>query len=88
MTSNQYHAVEVARCLLAGELNASGMTEGEWHLLLLGAGVNCQEAPLLKVAGRVLENALSHTGYFAPAKGSSYSSPQGQGDQAPSVFHC
>ena len=75
MTSNQHRAVEVARHLLSGEMSDARLSDGEWHLLLLGAGVNCQGAPLLKVAGRVLDNAERHAGYFARAEGDSTSLP-------------
>lgn len=67
MTSNQRRAIEIAQGVLSGGSNGSLLTDGEWHLLLLGAGLNCHHAPLLNVAGRVLENANRHAGYFAPA---------------------
>ena len=65
MTRNQRRAIDIARGLLCGAVTPARVSEPDWHLLLLGAGVNCQHAPLLKVAGQVLENAERHAGYFA-----------------------
>lgn len=68
MTSNQRQAIEIAKgLLLSGGNNPSRLSDREWDLLLLGAGLNYQYAPLLNVAGRVLENADGHAGYFADA---------------------
>ena len=65
MTRNQRRAIDIAKGLLSGAVTTARVSEADWHLLLLGAGVNCQHTPLLKVAGQVLENAERHAGYFA-----------------------
>ena len=77
MTRNQRRAIDVAKGLLSGAVTTARVSEADWHLLLLGAGVNCQHAPLLKVAGQVLENAERHAGYFADVAGAPGPPPPG-----------
>jgi hypothetical protein len=67
MTHNQSHALELARGLLNATVSAEELTDQEWHLMLLAAGLNSYCAAPSKVAVRTLQNALSGTGYFAGA---------------------
>jgi hypothetical protein len=67
MTRNQHHALDLARKILKGALSAQAVTDQEWHLLLLAAGLNCLALPPKKVSVQVLRNARWGTGYYAGA---------------------
>jgi hypothetical protein len=87
MTTNQRRAIETAKGLLSGAVTTARLSEADWHLLLLGAGMNCQQAPLHKVAGQVLENADRHAGYFARVTGGPTASPEILPSGCPADFH-
>ena len=64
MTHNQHHALELARGLLTSTVRADQLSDQEWHLMLLAAGLNSYCAPPTKVALLTLENAREGVGYF------------------------
>jgi hypothetical protein len=64
MTHNQAHALELAEGLLSSTVSADQLTDQEWHLMLLAAGLNSYCAPPTKVALLTLQNAQSGAGYF------------------------
>ena len=66
LTRNQTRAVTVAKQLVCGQIDESNLTDADWHLLLLGAGLNDPRARTLLVAERVLRRATHRSGYFAP----------------------
>jgi len=67
MTHNQSHALELAEGLLSSSVSADRLTDQEWHLMLLAAGLNSYCASPTKVALLTLQNAQSGAGYFAGA---------------------
>lgn len=67
MTTNQRRAHALAARLSAGEVEADALPEGDWHLLLLAAGVSDAHATPQRLARRVLERAAARAGYFIRA---------------------
>jgi hypothetical protein len=65
MTTNQHHALNLARALLQKRVIADTLPENDWELLLLAAGLNYCGATARKVSRRVLANARRHLGYFS-----------------------
>ena len=65
MTSNQRRAARLAATVRADGGRTADLTDADWDLLLLAAGLNrCWSLPLL-VANRVLDHARRRVGYFA-----------------------
>lgn len=64
MTRNQEKATSIAEAILTGRIPADELPDDEWSLLLLAAGENSPSAPAETVSGRVLEQAVHHSGYF------------------------
>jgi hypothetical protein len=64
MTSNQHHAVELARGIIERRIAPADLADCEWELLLLAAGVNGVQSPPTVVSYLVLQNARSADGYF------------------------
>jgi hypothetical protein len=64
MTHNQLHALELAEGLLNSAVSADQLTDQEWHLMLLAAGLNNYCAAPTKVALLTLQNARAGAGYF------------------------
>lgn len=65
MTRNQQRATALARDICDGKTAASTLSDADWALLLLAAGLNaCRSRPLL-VGHLVLERAHRRVGYFA-----------------------
>ena len=65
-TNNQQRAVALARRLLADCTDPFQLEDGDWHLLLLSAGVSgMRVCPSIEVAMRVLDHAQRRVGYFA-----------------------
>jgi hypothetical protein len=69
MTHNQLHALELAEGLLSSSVSADQLTDQEWHLMLLAAGLNSYCAPPTKVALLTLQNARAGEGYFTGVQG-------------------
>ena len=65
MTTNQCHAVELAKALLKERVTPNDLPERESDLLLLAAGINCAGAKPVAVSHQVLANAQERIGYFA-----------------------
>jgi hypothetical protein len=65
MTGNQAHAVELARGIIDGTVAARELSDMDWHLLLLAAGLNSHCSLPLLVAHRALRNAEAQAGYFS-----------------------
>jgi len=64
VTSNQRRAVLLADLILKGRVDPVELSEIDWDLLLLAAGVHKVATPPAKVALRVLANAEHLAGYF------------------------
>jgi hypothetical protein len=64
MTQNQHHALDLAHSLLSSAVSADQLTDQEWHLMLLAAGLNNYCAAPTKVALLTLQNAQQGAGYF------------------------
>ncbi|HEX8911925.1 MAG TPA: hypothetical protein VF796_06165 [Humisphaera sp.] len=67
MTTNQTRAVVLAREILGGRVDVSTLSDQDWVLLVLAAGVSCTAAGAVVVSSRVLENASAMAGYFGTA---------------------
>ena len=67
MTRNQQTAIRLAAALSRGRTDALALSDDQWHLLLLAAGMNCPGANPSVVARRVLNHRAAQTGYFADA---------------------
>ena len=69
-TINQQRAVALARRLMADGADPFHLEDGDWHLLLLSAGLSGMRVNAsVEVALRVLDNARRRVGYFARADG-------------------
>ena len=64
MTSNQRRAAGMAEGIHRGSLAAQALTDDDWSLLLLAAGMNGVAAPPAKVCRQVLRCAGEGSGYF------------------------
>ncbi len=64
MTSNQQRAVLLADLILKDRVDSAELSEIDWDLLLLAAGLYKVTTPPLVVALRVLVNAENLQGYF------------------------
>jgi hypothetical protein len=64
MNSNQSRAVDLARRIVDGQLRARELSDDDWHLLLLAAGVRSAFAPPPVVSCKVLNDAQLRAGYF------------------------
>lgn len=67
MTANELKAIELATGLAERSVDPATLSDDDWFLLLLAAGVN-SAASTLAVARRVLEAAERRVGYFAPTE--------------------
>ena len=65
MTSNQKRAARLAAALRADAGRTADLTDADWDLLLLAAGLTGGGALRLLVANRVLDRARRRVGYFA-----------------------
>ena len=66
MTTNQSKAILLAHSLVSGTTHPAAVTDADWHLLLLAAGVNSMFTAPGAVALQVLECAKAGAGYFTP----------------------
>lgn len=66
VTTNQTRAVLLAREMSAGRASTTTISDNDWNLLLLAAGLNHAASSPLEVARRVLATAYAGTGYFWP----------------------
>ena len=64
MTSNQTKAVLLARDIAQGRVAAGELSDDDWILLILAAGLNCTSVSPAVVSNRVLRNACARAGYF------------------------
>lgn len=64
MTSNQRRAIFLADLILKGHVDPAELSEIDWDLLLLAAGLYKTATPPRVVALRVLANAEHLEGYF------------------------
>jgi hypothetical protein len=64
MNSNQSRAIDLARQIVHGQLRAGELSDHDWHLLLLAAGVRSALAAPLVVSCKVLNDAQLRAGYF------------------------
>ena len=67
MTRNQKLAVRLAAALSRGRTDPMALSDEQWNLLLLAAGINCPGANPDFVARRVLSDRAARSGYFAGA---------------------
>jgi hypothetical protein len=67
MTANQRRAVGLAEALIADQLQPSDLTDEQWGLLLLAAGVSNRRLIPMVVAQGVLSQFYDRSGYFAGA---------------------
>jgi len=65
VAKNQIRAVTLARSLVEGTTDAADLTDNDWYLLLLAAGMNQASASGSTLCKRVLEAADGGTGFFA-----------------------
>lgn len=68
MTRNQQRSLSLARAIVGGTIDAIGLSEHDWHLLLLAAGLNKVHSDPLRVCRRVLDRAGAEVGYFQDMK--------------------
>lgn len=68
MTRNQQRARELAGAIIRGTIDAIGLSEPDWHLLLLAAGLNKALSEPLQVCRRILDQAERRAGYFHAIK--------------------
>jgi hypothetical protein len=64
MTTNQRRAIRLAQCVFDGRVSAGDLSEDDWVLLILAAGVMYSNTPATGIALRVLRDARGRTGYF------------------------
>ena len=64
MTSNQTKAVLLARDIAQGRVVAGDLSDNDWVLLVLAAGLSCTAISPAVVSSRVLRNACAQAGYF------------------------
>lgn len=67
MSRNQKHAIELAGGICRGEVEPSLISDADWSLLLLAAGLNNACAGPVAVARGVLSRFTEKVGYFAEA---------------------
>lgn len=65
MTRNQHRALALAAAMLEHELEPEQLSDQDWNLLLLAAGINAVSAKANEVARQVFLNARQRTGFFA-----------------------
>jgi sorbitol-specific phosphotransferase system component IIBC len=65
MTANQQRAMGIAEALIAEELQPADLTDDQWGLLLLAAGVSNRRLSPMVTAQRVLSQFYGRSGYFA-----------------------
>jgi hypothetical protein len=65
MSRNQKYAVELAGGICRGEVEPSLISDADWSLLLLAAGLNNACAGPLAVAKGVISRFTEKVGYFA-----------------------
>ena len=65
MSRNQKHAVELALRLCRGDVEPALISEVDWSLLLLAAGLNNASTGPLAVAKGVIARFRQKVGYFA-----------------------
>lgn len=68
MTRNQQRALDLAVAIIRGIADEVALSEPDWHLLLLAAGMNKTLSDPLAVCGRVLDQAQRREGYFQNVK--------------------
>ncbi|HEX8522766.1 MAG TPA: hypothetical protein VF669_10955 [Tepidisphaeraceae bacterium] len=64
LTGNQKRAVELAELVINGRVQLSEVSDEQWQLLVLAAGVTHQRVPQWTICERVIGNYLSCEGYF------------------------
>jgi hypothetical protein len=64
MTTNQRHAAALAAGVCRGAISPAALSDEEWSLLLLAAGMNAVAARPATVARRALKCARRESGYF------------------------
>lgn len=69
MTTNQTRALSLARAVSDGRLTSTTISDDDWTLLLLAAGMNHAASTPAVVSRLVLESATAQTGYFWPGDG-------------------
>ena len=67
MTANQIRAVRLALGVVDEEFNPGDLSDSDWQLLLLAAGVNNVCASPKIVAEQVLRHLTCSSGYFSSA---------------------
>ena len=72
MSINQTRALELARGISRGALDADDLADRDWILLLLAAGLNNPWSLPLIVSARVLNRFNERIGYFADAADASF----------------
>lgn len=65
MTVNQQRVVQIALKIFRNEHGCEELSDADWQLLLLAAGLNNVSVRPDVAARRVLENAETEQGYFA-----------------------
>lgn len=87
MTGNQKNALELAEKIVRQDKTAVELSERQWHLLLLAAGLNNPCSLPQFVAHKVLREFQSRRGYFAEGqRGSDRTTGLGElSDEAPAT---
>jgi hypothetical protein len=75
VTTNQTRALHLARALSDGRLSAATISDDDWTLLLLAAGINHAGSTPAVVSRHVLDSAAAETGYFWPGDALATQSP-------------
>jgi hypothetical protein len=66
VSSNCIRAITLANSLSDGSLDPSNLSDNDWYLLLLAAGLNEAEAGPATLSRLILDAARHRTGYFRP----------------------
>jgi hypothetical protein len=66
VSSNCIRAISLASALFEGSLDPASLTDNDWYLLLLAAGLNEPGTVAATVSRLVLQAAQRRTGYFRP----------------------
>jgi hypothetical protein len=67
MTSNQTKAILLAHQIAQGQIAGGDLSDHDWMLLVLAAGLSCTAVSPAVVSSRVLRNACAQAGYFNAA---------------------
>lgn len=85
MTSIQERAVRLAERVRHRELDPATLSDADWHLLLLAAGLNNQQSLPPIVCRRVLDHAGRQVGFFSPADADAHAVNAATGGAAAAV---